>query len=85
MSHEKQDKIVIDFSVQKTEHGWGTVLRDFSLKVAPLWFNWIAWVITLGAIQFMHQKTDAFGFLIIRLYRSFFYFGISSAFSSASR
>ena len=67
----------IDFKTKKTEAGWQRVLDDFWLKATPKWFEWLTWVIILGAFSFLTQQIQnviisiAYSFSYVAL---FFYF-----------
>ncbi|MEP2802577.1 MAG: hypothetical protein ABJZ76_11610 [Alphaproteobacteria bacterium] len=55
-----QKKIKIDLKRKETEASWIAILDHFSLRAAPTWFSWISWVLALGALHFLHSKSDSF-------------------------
>lgn len=48
----------IDFNAKKTEAEWQKVLDDFWMKAAPKWFEWIGWIIILGAFTFLRKTQE---------------------------
>ena len=54
----------IDFKVKKTEAEWQKALDDFWMKATPQWFEWLEWLLILGAIHFLAEQTQS---VILRL------------------
>jgi hypothetical protein len=48
----------IDFDARKTEHEWQKTLDKFWLSATPKWFEWLGWVLIIGAVTFVAKKTD---------------------------
>jgi len=48
----------IDFRTKKTEAGWQKVLDNFWMKATPKWFEWLGWVIILGAFTFLSKTQE---------------------------
>ena len=48
----------IDFQAKKTEAEWLRTLDDFWMKATPKWFEWLEWLLILGAIQFLAKQTQ---------------------------
>ena len=74
---EDDNKIEIDLQRKETEAGWITVIDRFGLKAAPIWFSWISWVLALGVLHFIYEKTNniiILLFLILSYYLLWMYF-----------
>ena len=52
------DDIKVNLSSKKTEAGWMEAQNKFFLNFTPIWFNWLEWVIIIGAVQVISEKTD---------------------------
>lgn len=72
----------IDFRRKRTEAEWQRVIDDFWMKATPKWFEWLGWVLILGAFTFLANQTQnvilkfASGFSYIALFfylQSFFF------------
>jgi len=48
----------VDLSAKKTEAEWGKAIDSFFLYATPLWFDWLKWIIIMGAIQVVADKTQ---------------------------
>ena len=48
----------IDFETQDTEAGWQNRLDRLLLVAAPKWFEWMEWLLILGALTFVSEKTS---------------------------
>ena len=48
----------IDFDKKDTEAGWQARLDKFWLAATPRWFDWVGWLLILGALTFVAQKTS---------------------------
>lgn len=48
----------INLSAKKTEAEWIEALDNFFLKATPVWFKWLEWIIIIGAIQVIADKTQ---------------------------
>jgi hypothetical protein len=59
VSSDPDERIEIDFDRTETEAGWIRVIDRFGLRAAPTWFNWLGWMLALGALQFFHTKSDS--------------------------
>jgi CHASE3 domain sensor protein len=42
----------INLKAKKTETEWQKTLDNFWMKAAPQWFEWLGWILILGAITF---------------------------------
>jgi len=45
----------IDFKTKKTEAGWQEALDNFWMKATPKWFEWLGWIIILGAFTYLSK------------------------------
>ena len=48
----------IDFQTKKTEFEWQQAFDRFWLEFTPKWFNWLGWVLIIGAITYLSEKTN---------------------------
>lgn len=48
----------IDFKAQKTEGGWQKAIDDFWLNAIPKWFEWLGWMLILGAFTFLDKNYE---------------------------
>jgi uncharacterized membrane-anchored protein len=48
----------IDFNARKTEVGWQQTVDDFWKEATPTWFEWLEWILVLGAITFLAKETQ---------------------------
>lgn len=48
----------IDFKAQKTEGMWQKAIDDFWLSATPKWFEWLGWVLILGAFTFLDKSYE---------------------------
>jgi hypothetical protein len=48
----------VDLGVDKTEEEWGEAMGEFFLNATPLWFDWLKWVIIIGVIKVVADKTQ---------------------------
>ena len=48
----------IDSNTKKTEAGWIRSSDDFWMKATPRWFEWLGWVLILGAFAFLIELTS---------------------------
>lgn len=46
-----------DISAKKTEAGWAEANDKFFLYATPLWFEWLKWMLILGAIKVVAAAT----------------------------
>lgn len=51
----KNDKTIIDFSKRNTESKWVDIVDNFSLKIAPIWFNYLSWILIIGVFQYLSE------------------------------
>ena len=82
MDQQERAPIEIDFAHKATEAQWQQILDEFGAKAAPVWFNWLGWVLLLGAqvylVKQVHSLLLAFtivisvGLLYLH-FHSFFY------------
>ena len=54
----EREREIVNFQTRKTEEGWGNSVDNFYLKAVPLWFNWLEWVLILGAIKLIAVRTN---------------------------
>ena len=67
----------INFQVKKHEFEWQKIVDNFWLNFAPRWFNWLGWVIIIGAITYLNEKSESIFLtvtIIISYIALFFYF-----------
>ncbi len=67
----------IDLQTKKTEFEWQQVFDRFWLDFTPKWFNWLGWILIIGAITYLSEKTDNVYLNItkfISAFALFFYF-----------
>lgn len=48
----------VNLSARKTEAEWGEANDHFFLSATPIWFEWLKWIIIMGAIQVIVDKTQ---------------------------
>jgi len=60
-----EKKAEIDFERQDTELGWYQRTDRMGIKGAPIWFNWLAWVLALGAFHYIFMKTSSVVVLVV--------------------
>lgn len=63
----------IDFNTKKTEVGWIRASDDFWMKATPRWFEWLGWVLILGAFAFLIELTSN---AVVRIAYAFSYFAL---------
>ena len=51
--------VQIDLAAKETEYEWTRTLDDFWKKVGPQWFQWLEWMIILGALDFAASDTES--------------------------
>ncbi len=56
-SHE--EIVEVNFRRRETEGGWFRTLDRFGLAAAPVWFDWLEWVLVLGAFEYFAGKNGA--------------------------
>jgi hypothetical protein len=56
---EREAHVEIDLRRRETEAGWQGVCDRFALAAAPTWFNWLEWVLVLGAFDYLAIKSGA--------------------------
>lgn len=74
----------IDFNTKKTEADWQRVLDDFWMKATPRWFEWLSWVLILGAFTFLTELTQdgvlsivsGFSYVALFFYLQSFFFSL---------
>lgn len=49
----------VDTEPRKTEGDWARSFDAFSLKVVPLWFDWLGWLLVLAAIRYLAETTGS--------------------------
>ncbi len=49
----------IDFRTKKTEAEWTETFDAFWRKFIPLWFDWLGWVLILGAVKYLGEQTNS--------------------------
>jgi hypothetical protein len=62
-----------DISAKKTEAGWAEANDKFFLYATPLWFEWLKWMLILGAIKVVAAATRDPIVQLIEVYRMVFY------------
>jgi hypothetical protein len=53
------EKIIIDFKRKENEAGWQSIIDNFGLRAAPLWFTWIKWYLILAGLQVLMVKSQS--------------------------
>ena len=61
----------IDFQIKDTDAGWYARLDRMFLALVPEWFNWLGWILILGALQYFQSKSKNI-FLAILITLSYF-------------
>lgn len=67
----------IDFQSEKTEFEWQQAFDNFWLDFTPKWFNCLGWVLIIGAITYLSERSDSMYLNItesISYFALFFYF-----------
>ena len=67
----------INFQSKKTEFEWQQAFDNFWLDFTPKWFNWLGWVLIIGAIIYLCEKSNSIYLNItkfISFFALFFYF-----------
>jgi len=54
-----QQPVEVDFRRRETEPGWQRILDRFGLAAAPTWFNWLEWILVLGAFEYIGEKSGS--------------------------
>jgi hypothetical protein len=54
-----KETIEVNFCRRETERGWRGILDRFGLAAAPVWFDWLEWVLVLGAFEYLAGETGA--------------------------
>jgi hypothetical protein len=80
----RSTKMKVDFGATKTEMKWQETLDDFWKRATPLWFDWLQWIVVLGAIRFFAVESHsrvlllAYGFshVAVLLYLQALFFSV---------
>jgi hypothetical protein len=51
--------VKVDFCRRETERGWQRILDRFGLTAAPIWFDWLEWILVLGAFEYLAKKSGS--------------------------
>lgn len=68
----------IDLDLKDTELGWFKRFDKFYLKFVPNWFNWLGWLLILGAFQYILELSKSriicviYYWTILLLFRYFY-------------
>jgi hypothetical protein len=54
---ESADKISVNLKARKTEAGWAATLDRIGMKAAPMWFDWLKWILVLVTIAYSSRRT----------------------------
>lgn len=76
--------IEIDVRHKTSEWGWQGITDAFALEAAPKWFEWLGWVLTLAAFQYLARQTSSvlatmvsrLSFVLLWFYFNAFFFRI---------
>jgi hypothetical protein len=49
----------LDLNARNGEAGWQGACDRVALAAAPAWFNWLEWVLVLGAFDYLAAKSGA--------------------------
>ncbi len=60
----------IDFTLKDTEFGWMKRIDRVYLAVIPKWFEWLGWILILGALQYFQKQSNS-TFLAVLLLLSY--------------
>ena len=60
-------KIQVDLKSKKTEYEWQSTLDKFWLSLTPKWFTWIGWVIVLGVLKYVNERTENMAISILHV------------------
>jgi len=52
MQQPHENPVELDFRRRDTEGGWLSILDRFGLAAAPTWFDWLEWILILGAFEY---------------------------------
>jgi len=61
MSADPDQVVTVDFKRRETEAGWARILDRFALSITPTWFDWIQWVLALGALLYFFRQVGGVG------------------------
>jgi hypothetical protein len=53
------DPVEVDLRRRESEAGWQGICERFALAAAPTWFNWLEWILVLGAFDYLSAKSGA--------------------------
>jgi|SRR5437667_2328839 len=59
MQQPHENPVELDFRRRDTEGGWLSILDRFGLAAAPTWFDWLEWILILGAFEYLAGKSGA--------------------------
>lgn len=60
MPREEKSRVrTLNFSAKKTEAQWAETLHGMAEDFAATWFKWLGWLLALGAIAFIAEKTGS--------------------------
>ena len=55
-----RERVVVDFGHRTSETEWTRILDKFAVNLAPLWFDWIGWILAIGALQYLLKNAPSF-------------------------
>jgi hypothetical protein len=79
---EEKGKLVVDFHKKNTAKGWFQAFEAFGLRGAPVWFEWLKWILIIGSFQYLLEKAKSLavlpvlfisGIFLMLYFNGFFY------------
>jgi hypothetical protein len=66
----------INLNAKKTEFEWQKTWDIFWIKITPLWFDWLQWILVLGVIGYLAQQTKnpALSIIYAFSYMAFYFY-----------
>lgn len=49
----------INLKEEKTEQEWQKTFDEFWLKFTPKWFEWLGWLLIIGALNYITELSDS--------------------------
>lgn len=65
MRDDEEQLIEIDFSRKETEAGWIRILDNLGKHATPVWFNWLTWILIIGAFQYLFHRSRSIALVLV--------------------